>query len=248
MKVKFGLVGKNIQYSFSKMYFEEKFKTEGWTDHIYDNYDLDDISELKAILLQNPTIKGLNVTTPYKVDVIPILDKMSKKALEIGAVNTIRISKKGKLKGYNTDWIGFTKSISPLLMPHHQNALILGTGGASKAIAFALKKLGVKSKFVSREKSKNTLSYDDLDEAAFAKFTIVVNCSPVGTFPNSHESPHIPYQFFTDKHIAYDLIYNPEETTFLSNAKKNGATIKNGYSMLVFQAEEAWTIWNKKKK
>lgn len=248
MKSKFGLVGRNIHYSFSKMYFTEKFKVDGLTDHTYDNYDIEDISALKAVLTQNSGIKGLNITIPYKVEVIPILDKMSKKAVKIGAVNTVRISKKGTLKGYNTDWIGFTKSIAPLLQPHHTDALILGTGGASKAIAFALKKLKINSTLVSREKKKNTLSYDDLDKAAFAKFTIVINCSPVGTFPNLKDCPNLPYELFTERHIAYDLIYNPEETTFLRKAKEQGAIIKNGYSMLVYQAEAAWDIWNKKKK
>lgn len=248
MKVKFGLVGRNIHYSFSKVYFAEKFTTEGLADHTYENFDLESISDLKIILTQNPNIKGLNVTIPYKIEIIPIMDKMSKKALEIGAVNTVRVSKKGKLKGYNTDWIGFKKSISPILQPHHQEALILGTGGASKAIEFALTKLGIKSTFVSRTKNKDCLSYEDLNEEAFAKFTIVINCSPVGTFPNVNDSPDLPYEFFTERHIAYDLIYNPEETTFLTKAKEEGATIKNGYSMLAFQAEEAWAIWNKKKK
>ena len=248
MKVKFGLVGRNIHYSFSKMYFAEKFKVDGLPNHNYDNYDLDTISDLKIVLTQNPNIKGLNVTIPYKVDVIPMLDKISKKALKIGAVNTIRISKKGKLKGYNTDWIGFTKSIAPLLEPHHKKALILGTGGASKAIVFALKKLKIKSTLVSRQKKKNCLSYGDLNEEAFAKFTIVINCSPVGTFPNVNDSPKLPYELFTERHIAYDLIYNPDESTFLTKAKEQGAVIKNGYSMLVYQAEAAWEIWNKKKK
>ena len=248
MKVKFGLVGRNIHYSFSKMYFAEKFKVDGLSNHSYDNYDLDTISDLKVVLTQNPNIKGLNITIPYKVDVIPMLDKISKKALKIGAVNTIRISKKGKLKGYNTDWIGFTKSIAPLLQPHHKKALILGTGGASKAIVFALKKLKIKSTLVSRQKKENCLSYEDLNEEAFAKFTIVINCSPVGTFPNVNDSPKLPYELFTERHIAYDLIYNPDESTFLTKAKEQGAVIKNGYSMLVYQAEAAWEIWNKKKK
>ena len=248
MKVKFGLIGKDIHYSFSKLYFEEKFKIDGLANYTYDNYDLQNISDLKTILTQNANLKGINVTIPYKVQILPLLDKISKKASEIGAVNTVRISKKGKLKGYNTDWIGFTKSISPLLKPHHTKALILGTGGASKAIAFALKKLGIKSKFVSREKNKNTLTYTDLNKASFAKYLIVINCSPVGTFPDIHDSPNLPYEYFTDRHIAYDLIYNPEESTFLSKAKEKGATTKNGYSMLVFQAEEAWGIWNKTKK
>lgn len=248
-KIKFGLIGKNIHYSFSKLHFAEKFKTEGLSRYSYDNYDLKHIEDLKTLLIQTSNLKGLNVTIPYKERVIPFLDKLSKKAKKIGAVNTIRISKKGKLKGYNTDWIGFYKSIKPLLQPHHKNALILGSGGASKAVKFALKELGVKTSFVSRnKKAKNTLNYEDLDEEAFAKYTIVINCTPMGTFPNVNDCPKLRYELFTDKHIAYDLIYNPDETTFLSKAKEQGAVIKNGYAMLVYQADEAWKIWNKNKK
>lgn len=248
MKIKFGLVGRNINYSFSKIYFTEKFKIEDMRNCRYDNYDIAHIKDLKAVLTKNPTLRGLNITIPYKVEVIPFLDKLSKKASKIGAINTVRISKKGKLKGYNTDWIGFTKAISPLLLPHHKNALILGTGGASKAIKFALKKLGIKSTFVSRERKKDTLSYEDLDAGAFAKFTIVINCTPLGTFPDIENCPKLPYELFTESHLAYDLIYNPEETAFLRQAKERGAVTKNGYSMLVYQAEAAWEIWNKKRK
>lgn len=248
MKIKFGLIGRNIHYSFSKLYFKEKFKIEGLSNFSYSNYDIEQIEDLKTVLIQNRGLKGLNITIPYKVAVIPYLNNLSKNAKKIGAVNTVKISKKGKLKGYNTDWIGFSKSIQPLLEDHHQNALILGTGGASKAVKFALKKLGIKSKFVSRTKKKKTLGYDDLNEEAFAKFTIIVNCTPIGTFPNVNDCPKLPYELFTEKHIAYDLIYNPEESTFLSKAKENGAVIKNGYSMLVYQAEASWEIWNRKKK
>ncbi len=248
MKIKFGLIGRNIHYSFSKLYFGEKFKIEGLSNYSYNNYDIEQIEDLKSLLMQNKTLKGLNVTIPYKTAVIPHLDKLSKKAKKIGAVNTVKISKKGKLKGYNTDWIGFSKSLQPLLEDHHKHALILGTGGASKAVEFALKKLGIKTKCVSRTKKKKSLGYDDLNENAFAKFTIIVNCTPIGTFPDVNDSPKLPYDFFTPKHIAYDLIYNPEESTFLRKAKENGAVTKNGYSMLVYQAEAAWEIWNRKKK
>ncbi len=249
MKVKFGLIGRNIHYSFSKLYFAEKFATEGFENYVYDNYDIKNIEDLKTVLMKQSTLRGLNVTIPYKESVISLLDTLSKKAKKIGAVNTIRVSKKGKLKGYNTDWIGFYNSIKPLLEPHHKKALILGSGGASKAVKFALKKLGIKATFVSRDKKgKNTLSYEDLDEQAFAKFAIVINCTPIGTFPNVNDCPQLRYDLFTKQHIAYDLIYNPEESTFLSKAKDQGATVKNGYAMLVFQAEAAWKIWNKEKK
>ena len=248
MKVKFGLIGRNIHYSFSKLYFAEKFATEGFENYVYDNYDIKNIEDLKTVLIQNPSLKGLNVTIPYKVEVIPLLDKLSKKAKKIGAVNTIRISKKDKLKGYNTDWIGFSKSIEPLLQRHHKNAFVLGTGGASKAVKFALNELGIKVKLVSRTSGKKgCLNYEDLDKKAFAKYTIIINCTPMGTFPNVNDCPKLSYELFSEQHIAYDLIYNPEESTFLRKAKENGATIKNGYSMLVYQAEEAWGIWNKKK-
>jgi shikimate dehydrogenase len=160
-------------------------------------------------------------------------------------VNTIKITKKGKLKGYNTDCYGFKKSLQPLLAPHHQRALILGTGGASKGIAFALEELGIGYTFVSRGGKENTIAYASLNATTFANYQIVINCTPIGTSPDTEASPEIPYRFFTDRHIAYDLIYNPAETKFLQQAKAQGATIKNGHDMLVFQAEKSWEIWNK---
>lgn len=242
---KFGLIGKDISYSFSKKYFTEKFSKELFDDCTYENFDIPTIEEFPNVLKENPDLKGLNVTIPYKEAIIPFLDTMSDKAFRIGAVNVIRFTKKGNLKGYNSDWYGFKKSLEPLLQPHHKKALILGTGGASKAVAFALDKLGIFYTFVSREATENAIDYNRINTTTFDNFQIIINCTPLGTSPNTKEFPPIPYEFFTEKHIAFDLIYNPEETQFLKKAKKKGATIKNGYEMLVFQAEKAWTIWNK---
>lgn len=245
-KNRFGLLGKNINYSFSKGYFTEKFIKENYKGYTYENFDIPEISHFTAILDKNNTeLKGLNVTIPYKEEVIPYLNKLSKKAAKIGAVNTIKISKNGTLKGYNTDYYGFKKSLKPLLKKHHKKALILGTGGASKGVAFALDELGIKYKLVSRNNKANTIDYSQINKDTFDQFQIIINCTPLGTSPNIEACPNIPYDYFTDKHIAYDLIYNPAETQFLKNAKSKGAKIKNGLDMLIYQAEKAWKIWNK---
>jgi shikimate dehydrogenase len=241
----FGLIGKNIEYSFSKKYFTEKFELGQLSDYKYINFDIQTIDDFPKIIAENPDLKGLNVTIPYKESVIQYLQKLSKTAFEIGAVNTIRFTKKGKLKGYNTDWHGFKKSIEPLLDSHHKKALILGTGGAAKAVAYALGKLGILYTFVSREEKEGMIDYNRINATTFDNYHIIVNCTPLGTSPNTKEFPPIPYEYFTPKHIAFDLIYNPEETQFLKKAKKKGAVTKNGYEMLVFQAEKAWKIWNK---
>ena len=241
----FGLIGKNIEYSFSKKYFTEKFELGQLSDYKYINFDIQTIDDFPKIIAENPDLKGLNVTIPYKESVIQYLQKLSKTAFEIGAVNTIRFTKKGKLKGYNTDWHGFKKSIEPLLDSHHKKALILGTGGSAKAVAYALGKLGILYTFVSREEKEGMIDYNRINATTFDNYHIIVNCTPLGTSPNTKEFPPIPYEYFTPKHIAFDLIYNPEETQFLKKAKKKGAVTKNGYEMLVFQAEKAWKIWNK---
>lgn len=244
-KLKFGLVGKNISYSFSRGYFSDKFKSED-LPHSYVNFDLNSIAELKDIVENTSNLKGLNVTIPYKEEVIPLLDKLNKRAKNIGAVNTIRF-KKGKLIGYNTDYNGFKHSLKPHIKKHHRRALILGTGGASKAIAYALKKLGIKYYYVSRTKKKGvTYTYSELTEGIIARYQIIINCTPIGTFPNVNECPNIPYDGITHKHILYDLIYNPEETKFLCCGKIKGATTINGLEMLKIQAEKAWEIWNKR--
>ena len=246
IKKRFGLLGRNISYSFSKGYFTDKFTNEKFFDgYSYENFDVPEITDFPEIIKNTPDLKGLNVTIPYKEVVLPYLDKLSKKATEIGAVNTIKISKKGKLKGYNTDYYGFMKSLEPLLKPHHKKALILGTGGASKGVAYALKELGILYTFVSREAKEGIIDYEQINSTTFDDYQIIINSTPVGTSPNTDAFPLIPYEYFTKKHIAYDLIYNPAETQFLKKAKERGAKIKNGQDMLIFQAEKAWKIWHK---
>ena len=241
----FGLLGKNIGYSFSVGYFAEKFKSLNLEDYEYVNFDIPSIEDFPNIIKDNPNLKGMNVTIPYKEAVMPYLDKISKKAQRIGAVNTIKFTKSGKLKGYNSDYYGFKKSLKPLLEPHHKKALILGTGGASKGVAFALEELGLTYTFVSREATDESIGYNLVNSTTFDNHQIVVNCTPLGTSPNVDAFPPIPYEYFTSKHIAHDLIYNPEETIFLKKAKKHGAKIKNGWEMLQYQAEKSWRIWNK---
>lgn len=245
VRKRFGLLGRNINYSFSKGYFTDKFNNENFTGCTYENFDIPEIASFTEIIESTPDLTGLNVTIPYKETVIPFLDKLSKKAAQIGAVNTIKITKKGKLKGYNTDYYGFKKSLEPLLKPYHKKALILGTGGASKGVAFALDELNIPYTFVSREAKENAIDYDRVNATTFDNYQIIINSTPVGTSPNMDAFPLIPYEFFTEKHIAYDLIYNPAETQFLKKAAAQGAQIKNGLDMLVFQAEKAWKIWNK---
>lgn len=242
---RFGLLGRNISYSFSKGYFTDKFNSENFAGCTYENFDIPEIDAFAEVIKNTSDLKGLNVTIPYKETILPFLDTLSKKATLIGAVNTIKITKKGKLKGYNTDYYGFKKSLQPLLLPHHKKALILGTGGASKGVAFALDELGIPYTFVSRELKENTIDYKRINATTFDNYHIIINATPVGTSPNVEAFPLIPYEFFTDKHIAYDLIYNPAETQFLKKAKQHGAQIKNGLDMLIFQAEKAWKIWNK---
>ena len=244
-KNRFGLLGKNIGYSFSVGYFAEKFKSLNLEDYEYVNFDIQTIEEFPEIIKNNPNLKGMNVTIPYKEAVIPYLDKISKKAQRIGAVNTIKFTKKGKLKGYNSDFYGFKKSLKPLLEPHHKKALILGTGGASKGVGFALEELGITYTFVSREATNESIGYKLVNATTFDNHQIVINCTPLGTSPNVDAFPPIPYEYFTSKHIAHDLIYNPEETIFLKKAKKQGAKTKNGLEMLRYQAEKSWRIWNK---
>jgi shikimate dehydrogenase len=241
----YGLIGRNIDYSFSKKHFTEKFSKLPYTDCEYQNFDIETIESFQEIIKNHPNLRGLNVTIPYKEIVIPYLDELSEKAAKIGAVNVIRLKKNGKLKGYNSDWYGFKKALQPLLQKHHKNALILGTGGASKAVAFALDDLDIHYTFVSREASDKAIEYNRINATTFDNFQIIINCTPLGTSPNIKDYHDIPYEYFTNKHIAFDLIYNPEETQFLKKAKKKGAITKNGHEMLVLQAEKAWKIWNK---
>ncbi len=242
---KYGLIGKNISYSFSSKFFKDKFEKENQYNFSYENFDIQNINDFHSIVAKESNLQGLNVTIPYKQAIIPFLDEMSTNAQEIGAVNVIKFSSDGKLKGFNTDFYGFKKSLKPLLQPFHKKALILGTGGSSKAVAFALKQLNIEYIFVSRNQTPNAIRYDNLNESIFSEFLIVINCTPLGTFPDVNLYPEIPYQFLTEKHIAFDLVYNPEQTTFLKKASTYGTICKNGYEMLVFQAEKAWEIWNK---
>ncbi|UUV21132.1 shikimate dehydrogenase family protein [Paenimyroides aestuarii] len=234
----YGLIGKKISYSFSRNYFNNKFNKESILNTQYVNFDIDNLSELNLLFKENN--QGYNVTIPYKEAIIPYLDALDIHAEKIGAVNTIKIENEKKI-GYNTDWIGFKKSIVPLLEVHHTKALVLGTGGASKAVIYALDQLQIQTLIVSRN---GKTSYEDLSEEIIHNHTIIINCTPVGTFPNVDSAPQIPYNYISNNHLAYDLVYNPAETLFLKNCKKQGATIKNGWEMLQIQAEEAWKIWN----
>ncbi len=241
----YGLLGKNISYSFSRGYFTDKFENLKLTKSKYVNFDLQNIEDFPTIIDDNEHLKGINVTIPYKEDIIPFLSKIDKTAKKIGAVNTIKFTKRGNLKGYNSDVVGFENSLIPLLKKHHKRALILGTGGASKAIAYALKRNDIKYKFVSRNpEGKKEISYDSLTKEVMEKHTIIINSTPLGTFPDIDKCPNIPYQFITKNHILYDLIYNPAISTFLSKGNEKEATTKNGLQMLELQAEESWRIWN----
>jgi len=243
-QLKFGLIGRNISYSFSKKYFTEKFDISHFDNCEYRNYDITTINEFPKIISETKGLMGLNVTIPYKEEIIPLLDKLSKTAKIIGAVNCVSVSKNKKLTGYNTDYYGFKKALKPLVKEHYKKALILGTGGASKAVAYALKKLKIEYDFVSRTPDEFQFGYADLNAEIFEEYHIIINTTPIGTHPNIDECPELDYNLFTKKHIAFDLVYNPEETTFLKKAKEQGAKTKNGYEMLVFQAEKAWKIWN----
>ena len=242
---KLGLIGKNISYSFSKTYFKNKFEKEQIANVSYENFDIDNIALFPSIMQNTENIKGFSVTIPYKEAIIPFLDALDETAKKIGAVNTIKVSKNNQLIGYNTDCHGFKNSLKPLLKPHHKKALILGTGGASKAIAFSLKELNINYDFVSRT-SKNgvNFTYDSLTDEIIKQHQIIINCTPIGTFPNVDACPNIPFGAINSEHILYDLIYNPEETTFLKFGKDHGATILNGLKMLELQAEKAWSIWD----
>lgn len=240
---RFGLLGKNISYSFSKGYFSIKFSELKLPNYSYENFDLQNISEITNVLKNTENLSGLNVTIPYKESIIPYLNELEPSAEEIGAVNTIKISPTG-LKGYNTDAYGFKTAIEPYLNKQHTKALILGTGGASKAIAYVLKQLNIHFTFVSRTGKNNGYMYNELNKNIIQDYTIIINCTPIGTFPNITEKPKIPYQYINQEHILFDLIYNPEKTAFLSYGETQGATILNGLQMLELQAEKAWEIWN----
>ena len=245
---KYGLIGYPLTHSFSINYFNEKFQNEK-IDAVYENYEIPTIEELPEILDTNPELRGLNVTIPYKEKVISYLDSLSPEADEIGAVNVIKVEHKNKkivLKGYNSDCIGFTRSIEPLLEPFNKKALILGTGGASKAIDFGLKSLKLETLKVSRSGKDGAIKYSDITPELIKEYNVIVNCTPVGMFPHSDECPDLPYEAMDNHTLLYDLIYNPDETMFMSKGKAQGATVKNGLEMLLLQAFVSWEIWNKK--
>jgi len=239
---KYGLIGKDISYSFSKKFFTRKFINEGLNNCRYENYDINSISKLLEVI-NDTKIKGLNVTIPYKESVIELLNHIDPIAKKIGAVNTIKIDKQNKLLGYNTDYIGFKQSLESNIS-NQKRALILGTGGASKAIVYALKTLNIKTLLVSRKKREESITYEDISNQIIKDHTIIINCTPLGTYPNIEECPKIPYQYITERHLCYDLIYNPIKTKFLILSEKKGASIINGNEMLENQAMESWKIWN----
>ncbi|MDR2627265.1 MAG: shikimate dehydrogenase [Dysgonamonadaceae bacterium] len=245
---KYGLIGYPLKHSFSMNFFNEKFVSEK-VDAKYINFEIPSIKDFPEIIKFNPELKGLNVTIPYKEQIIPYLDDLGPNAKVIGAVNVIKFirekGKKLKLIGYNSDILGFKQSIEPLLEKHHRKALILGTGGSSKAIFHGLKQLGLESVFVSRTPAKG-LSYREITPEIMAEYTVIVNCTPVGMFPKMDVAPNIPYEQITDKHLLYDLLYNPDETLFLKNGKERGAIVKNGLEMLLLQAFESWNFWQSK--
>lgn len=246
----YGLIGYPLSHSFSKKYFTEKFEKENIKNCEYNLFPIENINLLPQLIADNPTLMGLNVTIPYKESVISFLDELDETAKAVGAVNCIKITRNGnslQLKGYNTDVYGFRQSIKPFLEIQHERALILGTGGASKAVAYVLKEIGIDTYFVSRgPKTKDKmLSYEELNENVINAFKLIINTSPVGTFPNIADAPTIPYNFISPSHLLYDLVYNPPETEFLKRGKAQGASVVNGLSMLQQQAEEAWSVWNK---
>lgn len=267
----FGLIGFPLGHSFSRGFFTEKFAREG-IDAEYLNFEIPDATMLRDVILQHPELKGLNVTLPHKQAVIPLLDELSDEAREIGAVNVIRIERLNDLqfndcsaqslnpqilkssihlKGFNSDIIGFTESIKPLLRPWHRKALVLGTGGASKAICVGLKRLGLEWTYVSRKASPSMaggqwsmFNYTDLTADVMQEYTVIVNCSPVGMFPKTDVAPAIPYDFLTSRHLLFDCVYNPEDTLFMQKGRMKGATVKNGLEMLHLQALASWKFWN----
>ncbi len=244
---KFGILGYPLGHSFSPGYFNEKFKNEG-IDATYERFELPVITDLMAIIDYTENLCGFNVTIPYKEKVISYLDSVSPEARAIGAVNVVKVTEhdgKRHLEGYNSDVIGFSRSIQPLIQPHHKGALILGTGGASKAVDYALHKLGLETLKVSRYKRDNTIQYEQITPEVMEQYTVIVNATPCGMAPHFDECPSLNYDLLTPRHLLYDLIYNPDETLFLKRGKERGAVTKNGLEMLLLQAEASWEIWNK---
>lgn len=244
----YGLLGFPLGHSFSRGFFGEKFVQEG-IDAEYVNFEIPDVDEVRHILETHVNLKGLNVTIPYKEKILPYLDEVDAEAQSIGAVNVIRVRMdEGKihLKGFNSDVIGFMDSLKPLLAPHHTKALVLGTGGASKAICYGLKKLGISYLAVSRRKQEGCIQYEDINPALLQEYKVIVNCTPCGMYPKINECPAIPYEELDSSHLLYDLTYNPETTLFMKKGADQGATVKNGWEMLVLQAQASWRFWNER--
>jgi len=244
----FGLIGKSLEHSFSPLFFKEKFENEGITDAYYNLYPLKNIGEFSYLINDFSELSGLNVTIPYKQDIIPFLDILDDAAKEIGAVNTIKFqwnNNKLTLIGFNTDYLGFKDSLKPMLKKEHHSALVLGTGGSSLAVIYALKKMGINYTRVSRDPgSPDVLSYHELNNEHIAKHKVIINTTPLGMYPNIDQCPDIPYGAVTSDHILFDLIYNPQQTEFLGRGILKGAAIKNGFEMLINQAVYSWKIWN----
>ncbi len=244
---KYGLIGYPLSHSFSQSFFNEKLLSEG-IDAEYINFQIPTVKDIQEVITENPELEGLNVTIPYKEKVIPYLDEIDAESLPIGAINVIKIvrqKEKVKLIGFNSDIIGFMRSIEPLLKQKHQKALVLGTGGAAKAIFHGLKKLGLKPTYVSRSCAPDRLTYDMLTPAVMADHHVIVNCTPLGMYPKVDECPNIPYECLTPDHLLYDLLYNPDKTLFMKKGAAQGAIVKNGLEMLLLQAFASWEFWNK---
>ena len=240
----YGLIGRPLKHSFSAAYFNNKFATEGIDESRYQNFELESIEQLPKLLQQQPELVGLNVTIPYKKEVLSYLHQKDAAVQEIGACNCIRIMD-GQLFGFNTDYIGFSHSLQQHLQPQHTHALVLGTGGSSVAVQYALRQLGIAYKLVSRQKGFETFSYEELDDAVIKKHLLIINTTPLGMFPAVDAAPALPYHSLTRQHLLFDLVYNPEKTLFLQKGEERGAAICNGHQMLVLQAEAAWKVWNK---
>ncbi|MFL9485404.1 shikimate dehydrogenase family protein [Chitinophagaceae bacterium LWZ2-11] len=239
----FGIIGYPLTHSFSQKYFMEKFEKEGINDAEFLQFSIEHIDGLKEVFATHPDLAGFAITIPHKKSVLNYLHESTDAVKQMGACNCVHI-KDGKLYGYNTDVLGFELSFKPYLQPHHTKALILGTGGAAAAVEYTLQKLGIDYKFVSRNKTGNNFTYSELTEAVIDEYPVIINTTPLGTYPNVDDAPEIPFELLTPQHYLFDLVYNPFETKFLRSGKEYGATVKNGYDMLLLQAEENWKIWN----
>lgn len=243
----FGLIGYPLSHSFSKKFFTDKFIAEKILDCSYELFPIEHIGQIEQIIAEHPNLRGLNVTIPHKLNVMPFLDDIAEDASQIGAVNCISFSpgkEKPFLRGHNTDAYGFEHSLVPLLKSHHQKALVFGDGGAAQAVKYVLKKLNISFEIVLRKPDSGKILYSDIDASVLSEFSLLINTTPLGMSPNIDTVPQIPYNFLDERHLAYDLVYNPEQTLFLKMASERGAAIKNGLEMLILQAERSWVIWN----